>query len=55
MMTITILQLRIDAIVVSTQHDDFRSETEKAMLAKIKSDDVINILVPRVIKLNSRF
>ena len=37
--------IKIDAIVVSTQHDDFTSETE--MLAKIK-DDVINILVPRV-------
>lgn len=39
--------IAIDAIVVSTQHDDF--DTEDAMLAKIKSD-VINILVPRVIK-----
>lgn len=37
--------IRIDAIVVSTQHDDF--DTEEAMLSKIKSD-VINILVPRV-------
>ncbi|MDL2297329.1 methionine adenosyltransferase, partial [Bacteroidales bacterium OttesenSCG-928-E04] len=37
---------RIDAIVVSTQHDDFDEET--AMLAKIKSD-VQNILLPRVI------
>src|SRR5690554_2889404 len=37
--------IRIDAIVVSTQHDDFAAED--AMLAKIKSD-VINILVPRV-------
>ena len=37
--------LKIDAIVVSTQHDDFGSENE--MLKKIK-DDVINILVPRV-------
>ena len=36
---------RIDAIVVSTQHDDF--DEEKAMLAKIKSD-IINILIPRV-------
>jgi len=40
--------IAIDAIVVSTQHDDF--DTEQAMLAKIKSD-VINILVPRVKKL----
>ncbi|WP_111670814.1 methionine adenosyltransferase [Algoriphagus litoralis] len=36
---------RIDAIVVSTQHDDF--DEEEAMLAKIKSD-IINILIPRV-------
>ena len=36
---------RIDAIVVSTQHDDFASE--ETMLAKIKSD-VVNILIPRV-------
>lgn len=39
--------IAIDAIVVSTQHDDF--DAEDAMLAKIKSD-VINILVPRVVK-----
>jgi len=37
--------VRVDTIVVSTQHDDFAEETE--MLKKIK-DDVINILVPRV-------
>ncbi len=37
--------VRIDAIVVSTQHDDFDSEDN--MLAKIK-EDVINILIPRV-------
>ena len=37
--------LRIDTIVVSTQHDDFDSEA--TMLAKIK-DDVINIVIPRV-------
>ena len=37
--------VRIDAIVVSTQHDDFDSEAK--MLAKIKSD-VINILIPRI-------
>ncbi len=36
---------RIDAIVVSTQHDDF--DTEEAMLAKIKKD-MIDILIPRV-------
>lgn len=39
--------LRIDAIVVSTQHDDFDKEAK--MLAKIK-EDVINILIPRVKK-----
>jgi S-adenosylmethionine synthetase len=37
--------VRIDAIVVSTQHDDF--DTEAKMLAKIKSD-IIEILIPRV-------
>lgn len=37
--------VRIDAIVVSTQHDDF--DTEYNMQKKIKSD-VINILIPRV-------
>jgi len=37
--------VRIDAIVVSTQHDDF--DTEENMLAKIKAD-IINILIPRV-------
>ena len=36
---------RIDAIVISTQHDDF--DTEPNMLKKIQ-DDVINILLPRV-------
>lgn len=39
--------LRIDAIVVSTQHDDFDKEAK--MLAKIKQD-VIDILIPRVKK-----
>jgi len=39
--------IRIDAIVVSTQHDDFDTETK--MLKQIK-DDVIKILVPRVKK-----
>jgi S-adenosylmethionine synthetase len=38
---------RIDAIVVSTQHDDF--DKDATMLKKIK-DDVIAILVPRVMK-----
>src|SRR3954451_157324 len=37
--------VRIDAIVVSTQHDDF--DTESKMLAKIKKD-IIEILIPRV-------
>ncbi len=40
--------VRIDAIVVSTQHDDFDAETK--MLKKIK-EDVITILIPRVKKL----
>ena len=39
--------VRIDAIVVSTQHDDFGAE--KKMQAKIK-EDVINILIPRIMK-----
>jgi len=39
--------VRIDAIVVSTQHDDF--DEEPAMLAKIKKD-IIEILVPRIVK-----
>jgi S-adenosylmethionine synthetase len=39
--------VRIDAIVISTQHDDFAKDG--AMLKKIK-DDVINILIPRVKK-----
>ncbi|HEV7379698.1 MAG TPA: methionine adenosyltransferase [Dyadobacter sp.] len=37
--------LRIDTIVVSTQHDDF--DAEDKMLAKIK-EDVVNIVIPRV-------
>ena len=37
--------VRIDAIVISTQHDDF--DEEKTMLAKISSD-IISILIPRV-------
>jgi len=36
---------RIDAIVISTQHDDFAAEAE--MLAKIKSD-LVGILIPRI-------
>jgi S-adenosylmethionine synthetase len=38
--------VRIDAIVISTQHDDFDEETE--MLSKIKSD-LVDILIPRII------
>src|SRR6478735_9345755 len=38
---------RVDAIVISTQHDDFAPDA--AMLKKIK-DDVIGIVVPRVMK-----
>jgi len=38
---------RIDTIVISTQHDDF--DKDAIMLKKIK-DDVINILVPRILK-----
>ena len=37
---------RIDAIVVSTQHDDF--DEDSTMLAKIRKD-IIEILIPRVI------
>src|SRR5690554_1022549 len=37
--------VRIDAIVVSTQHDDF--DTEENMLKRIKKD-IIEILIPRV-------
>jgi S-adenosylmethionine synthetase len=37
--------VRIDAIVISTQHDDF--DEEMKMLAKIKSD-LVSILIPRV-------
>ena len=38
--------VRIDAIVISTQHDDF--DEEATMLAKIKSD-LVSILIPRII------
>ena len=44
--------VRIDAIVISTQHDDFADEP--AMLAKIKKD-IIEILIPRVIKNNPAY
>jgi len=39
--------IRIDAIVISTQHDDF--DTEAKMLAKI-TKDMKEILIPRVMK-----
>ncbi len=39
------MPVRIDAIVISTQHDDFAKDAE--MLAKIKKD-IISILIPRV-------
>lgn len=38
--------IRIDSIVLSTQHDEFNDD-EKVMLDQIKSD-IINILIPRV-------
>jgi S-adenosylmethionine synthetase len=38
---------RIDAIVISTQHDDF-DPSEEVMLTKIKKD-IVNILIPRVV------
>jgi len=38
--------IRIDSIVVSTQHDEFDSDDNR-MLAKIKSD-IIEILIPRL-------
>jgi S-adenosylmethionine synthetase len=38
--------VRIDAIVISTQHDDF--DEEPTMLAKIKTD-LVSILIPRII------
>lgn len=39
--------VRIDTIVVSTQHDDFASD--KKMLDQIRKD-IINIVIPRVVK-----
>ncbi|WP_321478789.1 methionine adenosyltransferase [uncultured Bacteroides sp.] len=50
--------IRIDTIVVSTQHDDFIQPVDSSLEAQLKSDeemlaiirkDVINILMPRVI------
>jgi S-adenosylmethionine synthetase len=42
--------VRIDSIVVSTQHDDFASEEE--MLSKIR-EDIKSILIPRVVALQT--
>lgn len=44
--------VRIDTIVISTQHDDF--DTEAKMQEKIKKD-MINILVPRVKKKYAKY
>ena len=44
--------VRIDSIVVSTQHDDFDAEAK--MLAKIKKD-IVEILIPRVKKKYKKF
>ena len=44
--------VRIDAIVISTQHDDF--DEEGKMLAQIKSD-LVGILIPRIIKKNPQY
>ncbi len=40
--------LKIDTIVISTQHDDFDAD-DNVVLSKIK-DDVRNILIPRLVK-----
>lgn len=40
--------IRIDTIVVSTQHDDF--DEDETMLAKIRQD-IINIVIPKVISI----
>lgn len=44
--------VRIDAIVVSTQHDDFADD--ETMLAKIRKD-IIEILIPRVVAKNPQY
>ena len=44
--------VRIDAIVISTQHDDFDEESK--MLAKIKKD-LVELLIPRIIKNNPQY
>ena len=40
---------RIDAIVVSTQHDDFDTSDEAVMLVKRLKLILLNILIPRVV------
>ena len=45
--------LRIDTIVVSTQHDQFLEDDEK-MLKKIKSD-IVNMVIRNVIKKEDTF
>jgi S-adenosylmethionine synthetase len=44
--------VRIDAIVISTQHDDFNEES--IMLEKIKKD-LVSILIPRIISKNPQY
>jgi S-adenosylmethionine synthetase len=44
--------VRIDAIVISTQHDDF--DEESIMLEKIKKD-LVSILIPRIISKNPQY
>ncbi len=44
--------IAIEAIVISTQHDDFASESE--MLEKIKKD-IIELLIPRIIQNNPQY
>ena len=44
------IPLKISSIVISTQHDEF--DTEENMLSRIK-DDILNILMPRVIEKQS--
>ncbi len=39
--------LRIEAIVISTQHDEFLEDQDEKMLAKIRKD-IVDILIPRV-------
>ena len=46
--------LRIHTIVISTQHDEFIPGDDQAMLDKI-TEDVRNILIPRVKKLDKQY